>query len=52
MPLFSFRIKVGERRGTSDPCEFASRDEAWKELTRVCGDLVGAGCRNLKPNSE
>ena len=28
------------------------RDEAWKELTSVCGDLVGEGCRNLKPNSE
>lgn len=25
---------------------------AWKELTKVCGDLVSEGCRNLKLNSE
>jgi hypothetical protein len=52
MPLFSFRTEVGERCSASDPCAFASRDEACKELTKVCGDLVGEGCRNLKPNSE
>jgi hypothetical protein len=52
MPLFSFRTENGERSGASDPCELASRDEAWRELTRVCGDLVGDSCRNLKPNSE
>jgi hypothetical protein len=52
MPIFSFRTQNGERSGTSDACEMASRDEAWKELTKVCSDLIGEGCRNLKPNSE
>jgi hypothetical protein len=52
MPLFSFRTENGERTSASEACELAGHDEAWIELTRVCGDLVGAGCRNLKPNSE
>ena len=52
MPLFSFRTDNGERVIASDACELAGRDEAWKELTRVCGDLIGEGCRNLKPNSR
>jgi hypothetical protein len=52
MPLFSFRTQNGDHSGTSEACELASRDEAWKELTRVCGDLIGEGCRTLEPNSE
>lgn len=52
MPLFSFRTENGERSSASDPCELASRDEAWKELTKVCSDLIGEGCRNLKQDSE
>jgi len=52
MPLFSFRTENGGRASASDPCEIATRDEAWKELTRVCGDLIVEGCRNLKPDSE
>jgi hypothetical protein len=52
MPLFSFRSANGARSSASDRCELASRDEAWDELTRVCGDLVGAHCRDLKPDSE
>ena len=52
MPLFSFRTENGERSSASDPCELQNRDEAWKELIKVCGDLVSEGCRNLKPNSE
>jgi hypothetical protein len=52
MPLFSFRTENGERSVASDACEMAGRDEAWRELTRVCGDLIGEGCRNLKPNSQ
>jgi hypothetical protein len=52
MPLFSFRTQNGEHCGTSDPCELSDRDEAWQELTRVCGDLVAEGCRKLEPNTE
>jgi hypothetical protein len=52
MPLFSFRTENGERSFASDACEMPGRDEAWKELTRVCGDLIGEGCRNLKPDSQ
>jgi hypothetical protein len=52
MPLFSFRTETGERTSASEACELAGPDEAWIELTRVCGDLVGDRCRNLKLNSE
>ncbi len=49
MPLFSFRTQNG---GASDRCELAGADEAWQELTKVCGDLVAESCRKLEPNSE
>ncbi len=52
MPLFSFRTESGGRRSASDACELANREEAWSELTRVCGDLVGENARSLKQNSE
>ena len=52
MPLFSFRTENGGRASASDPCEIATHDEAWKELTRVCSDLAVASCRSLKQNSE
>jgi hypothetical protein len=52
MPLFSFRTENDGRLGASDPCELAGPDEGWQELTKVCGDFVSEGCRNLKPNSE
>ena len=52
MPLFSFLTEDGGRCSASDACEFTNRDEAWQELTKVCGDFVGEGCRNLMPNSE
>jgi hypothetical protein len=52
MPLFSFRVRNGERSSASDPCELAGRDAAWKELTKVCGDLIGESCGNLEPNSQ
>ena len=52
MLLFSFRTQNGERCGASDRCELAGADEAWQELTKVCGDLVAEGCRRLEPNSE
>jgi hypothetical protein len=32
--------------------EFADRDAAWLETTKVCGDLVGSISRHLKQNAE
>jgi hypothetical protein len=52
MPLFSFRTRNAGRASASDACELEGHDEAWKELTRVCGDLVAGNCRDLKQNSE
>ena len=53
MPLYFFRIRNGRYSGASDHgAELADRDAAWKELTRVCGDVVGGISRKLKENSE
>jgi hypothetical protein len=52
MPPFSFRTVNAGCASESDACELGGHDEAWKELTRVCGDLIGGGCRGLKQNSE
>jgi hypothetical protein len=52
MPLFSFRAGDAQHISTSESCELESREAAWKELTGVCGDLVGASCRNLGQNCE
>jgi len=52
MPLFSFRTLNAGRASASDACELEDHDEAWKELTRVCSDLIAGYCRSLKQNSE
>jgi hypothetical protein len=52
MPLFSFRTCNAERSSASDACELEGRDAAWKELTRVCSDLIAGSCHSLKENSE
>jgi hypothetical protein len=53
MPLYFFRIRNGRFSGAADyGTELADRDAAWKELTVVCGDLVGSICRNLKQDTE
>jgi hypothetical protein len=52
MPLFSFRTQNAENAIASDACELEGHDEAWKELTRVCADLIGGNCRDLKQNTE
>lgn len=53
MPLYFFSIPDGRSSEGSD-CgdEFADRDAAWKELTRVCGDMIGGISRKLKENGE
>jgi hypothetical protein len=53
MPLYFFRIENGPYSGTSDHgAELADRNAAWKELTSVCGDMVGSISRKLQQNSE
>ncbi len=43
----------GRYAGSSDRgTEFSDRDAAWKELTGVCGDMVGGISRKLKENGE
>jgi hypothetical protein len=52
MPLFSFRTQNIGRASASDACELEGHDEAWEELTRVCGDLIAGNCRELTQTSE
>jgi len=53
MPQYYFRISHGKFAGISASCfDLADRDNAWAEMTKVCGDLVGSLCQNLKPKSD
>jgi hypothetical protein len=53
MPLYFFRIRNGRYSGASDSgTELADRNAAWRELTRVCADIVGGISRKLKQDSE
>jgi hypothetical protein len=53
MSLYFFKISHGRYSGASDRgSEFASREAAWAEMTKVCGDLVGSISRSLKQNAE
>ena len=53
MPLYFFRISHGRYSGASDQgSEFESREAAWTEMSRVCGDLLGGIARSLKQNAE
>jgi Domain of unknown function (DUF6894) len=53
MALYFFRIGHGHYSGASDQgSEFESREAAWTEMARVCGDLVGSISRKLKQNAE
>jgi len=53
MSLYFFRISHGRYSGTSDQgSEFESREAAWAEMTKVCGNLLGGISRSLKQNAE
>jgi hypothetical protein len=53
MSLYFFRISHGRYSGASDQgFEFESREAAWTEMTRICGDLLGGISRSLKQNAE
>ena len=53
MPLYFFRISNGRYAGASDQgSEFANREAAWAEMTKVCGDLLGSISRTMKQDAE
>ena len=53
MPLYFFRISQGHYAGASEQgSEFESREAAWTEMTKVCGNLLGSLSRSLKQNAE
>lgn len=53
MSLYFFRISHGRYSGASEHgSEFESREAAWAEMTKVCGNLLGGISRSLKQNAE
>jgi hypothetical protein len=53
MSLYFFRISNGRFAGASDQgSEFESREAAWAEMTKVCGNLLGTISRGLKQDAE
>ena len=53
MPIFFFSVRNGKQAGVSDEgAEFHDRNAAWKEMTGVCGDMVGDVSRKLIENAE
>ncbi|MDP3690427.1 hypothetical protein [Bradyrhizobium sp.] len=53
MSQYFFRISHGRYSGASDQAsEFESREDAWAEMTKVCGNLLGGISRSLKQDSE
>jgi hypothetical protein len=48
-----FRISHGRYAGAFDQgSEFETREAAWAEMTKVCGNLLGSISRSLKQNAE
>ena len=53
MSQYFFRISNGRYAGASDQgSEFESRDAAWAEMTKVCGNLLGSISRSMKQDAE
>ena len=53
MSMYFFRISHGHFAGASDQgAEFESREAAWADMTKVCGNLLGSISRSLKENAE
>jgi len=53
MPLYFFHIENGPFSGSCDHgAELADHNAAWKELTSVCGDMVGSISRGLQRDTE
>ena len=46
-------VYIRKHLGAGAPVgEFESREAAWAEMTKVCGDLLGSLARSLRPNAE
>jgi hypothetical protein len=53
MSLYFFRISQGRYSGASGQgSELDSREAAWTEMTKVCGNLLGGISRSLQQNAE
>jgi hypothetical protein len=53
MSLYFFRISNGRYSGASEQgAEYESREAAWAEMTKVCGNILGGISRGLKQNAE
>jgi hypothetical protein len=53
MPQYFFRISHGRYAGASvQGMEFESQDDAWREMRRICADLLGGVARSLKQDGE
>ena len=52
MPLFFFNVRNGHAAVCNDGAEFPSCDAAWKEMTRVCSEIVGGVSGQLGENAE
>jgi hypothetical protein len=53
MALYFFRISNGRYSGASElGAEYESREAAWAEMTKVCGNLLGGISRGLKQDAE
>ncbi len=53
MALYFFRVRHGQHAGICDDgTEFPDRIAAWREMTAVCGDMVGDISRKLVENAD
>ena len=53
MPRYYLRVAHGKYSGAPDLIyEFQDDDEAWKEMTKICGDLAGGVCRALQQDTD
>ena len=53
MSRYFFRVSQGNVAGVSGSSfDFADRDTAWAEMTKVCESMVANLCRNLHPDAD
>ena len=53
MSQYFFRISNGNLAGVSESSfDLADGNAAWEEMTKVCGNMVGSLCHNLKPKGD
>ena len=53
MSQYFFRISHGSLAGVSESSfDLADGNAAWAEMTRICGNMIGPLCNNLKPTAD